>query len=199
MADHVTGPASNWPMDRQEVYCVLGAWMADDAGLPKFDAGMMSTAVHEFCHSYAGPLVRRHQEAFQPAGEQIFSLLRTEMRQQRYGVWNTVLEESLIRSLCDPLRTGQDGAAAATAETKENIDRGFLWTAELAGLLAEYETSRPTYPTLEGFMPRIVEFFNDYVAQHREDLAARLEARSPHILSIVPANGARTWTRTSAR
>ncbi len=202
------GPALQLANGRQEIYCVLGAWSADDAGLPRFDAGMVSVIVHEFVHTYVRPLVTAHAQALRPAGEKLFARVKTEMQGQAYSEWGTVMTESLVRACGVRYVLALDGPAAADAEIKHNADRMFLWTAPLADLLAEYETSRPTYPTLAAFMPRVIRFFDDYAAEHLEkDIAARqeqerlrqeqerlrreaLQAQSPKIVSLVPPNGA---------
>ncbi len=195
------GPSLQLADGRQEIYCVLGAWLADEAGLPKFDASMISTVVHEFSHSYANPLVEKHLDALRPAAEKILAALRAEMRQQAYTDGRTILGESLVRACGVRYALATGGPAVAAAETKDNVNRKFLWTGGLADVLGEYEAARQKYPTLDPFMPRIVEFFNDYVARRLEtDMAAvreeqrlrleTLQAKSPVIVSLVPANGA---------
>jgi hypothetical protein len=195
------GPALQLADGRQEIYAVLGAWSADDAGLPRFDAGMVSVIVHEFVHTYVRPLVTEHAKALRPAGEKILSRVKPEMRGQGYGEWATVMTEALVRACTVRYVLALDGTAAADAEVKYNAGRMFLWTGGLADLLAEYETSRQTYPTLDVFMPRILRFFDDYAAEHLEkDIAAHreqerlrreaLQAQSPKIVSLVPPNGA---------
>ena len=57
---------------REELYCILGVWYADEEGKPKFSGDQVSTIVHEFCHSYANPIIDRHAAELQAAGEKIF-------------------------------------------------------------------------------------------------------------------------------
>ena len=61
----------------------------------------------------------------------------------------------------------------------------FVWTGELAELLAEYERDRKQYDTLDAFVPRLTTFFADYVPRLREDVGSR-----PRVSSIAPQNGA---------
>ncbi len=195
------GPSVQLADGREEIYSVLGAGAVDEAGQPKFDAAIVSTVVHEFCHSYTNPLVDKHLDALKPSGERIFRVVQAEMKRQAYGQWKTVMTESLVRACGVRYALATGGAAAAAAETKHNTDRHFLWTGGLADLLAEYETSRQMYPTLDVFMPRVVEFFNHYAAERLEKDSAALQekrrlrleaikAKSPGIVSLVPANGA---------
>ncbi len=186
----------------EEIYSILGVWSMDDAGLPKFDKRIAGTIVHEFCHSYTNPLVDAHIEALRPAGEKIFPMVESDMRQQAYGTWQTLMYESLDRACGVRYTLGVLGPEAAAREVASNRDRRFLWTGRLTDLLGEYEKDRAAYPTLDDFFPRIVAFFNDYVASgqaaadHKVLLAekrAKLEAlaaKAPKVVSAVPPSGA---------
>jgi hypothetical protein len=130
-------------------------------GTPQFDRSMLPTIVHEFCHSYANPLVDRHAAALQAAGESIFSRVKARMRQMAYGNWRTMMYESLVRA-CVIRYMAAESPPAAEKEALSDQGRGFLWIKGLADLLGQYESDRKTYPTLESFFPRIVEFFDSY-------------------------------------
>jgi hypothetical protein len=82
-----------------------------------------------------------------------------------------------------------NGAQAAQREIQEQKQRSFLWMAELSDLLAEYETQRERYPTLESFAPRLVTFFNEYAEKFAEE-QTKLEATRPKVISLTPDNGA---------
>jgi hypothetical protein len=148
--------------DADELYCILGVWKTDWLfGTPQFDRSMLPTIVHEFCHSYANPLVDRHAAALQAAGESIFSRVKARMRQMAYGNWRTMMYESLVRA-CVIRYMAAESPPAAEKEALSDQGRGFLWIKGLADLLGQYESDRKTYPTLESFFPRIVEFFDSY-------------------------------------
>ncbi len=69
------GPHYRLPDGKEELYCVLGVWKTDDDGLPIFEADMLETVVHEFCHSYANEIVDRHADELKAAGEKLFPRL----------------------------------------------------------------------------------------------------------------------------
>jgi hypothetical protein len=50
---------------------------------------------------------------------------------------------------------------AAVAHSREDVRAGFVGVMELAHLLEEYEFDRATYPDLDAYVPRLVEFFRD--------------------------------------
>lgn len=176
--------------DREELYCMLGVWQTDWSGLPEFTPDMLTTIVHEFCHSYANAIVDRHQKELAAAGEKLFRHVADQMRSQAYGNAETLLRESLVRACTVRYLNRYAGADAARRDIDRNIKRGFAWTGELSGLLAEYEAQRERYPTLESFAPRLVAFFNTY-ADKFDKAQDALAARRPKVLTTVPANGAR--------
>jgi len=195
------GASARFEDGREEIYSVLGIWMLDGTGQPKFDKGILSTIAHEFCHSYTNPLVDKHTAELKAAGEKIFPYVAEELRRQAYGDWLTMMYESLVRACGVRYTLSLDGRQAAAMEAKSNRDKRFLWTGELADLLGEYEEQREKYPTLDAFFPRIADFFNGYSGRVERDLAAldeekrkemeALKEKSPKIITLVPGNGAR--------
>jgi hypothetical protein len=169
---------------------MLGVWQTDWSGLPEFTPDMLGTVVHEFCHSYANAIVDRHQAELSDAGEKLFRHVAGQMRSQAYGNAQTLLRESLVRACTVRYQNQYGGAGAAGREIDYNKKRGFIWTGELSAVLAEYETQRDRYPTLESFAPRLVAFFNDYAARFEKEQEA-LAASRPKVLSMIPANGTR--------
>ena len=144
----------------EELFCILGVWKTDFWGQPRFSDDMRGTVVHEFGHSYVNPIVEARAEQLRPAGERLFAAVARQMRQQAYGNWRTMIVESLNRACEVRYQAAINGADAAQRSISSNVRRGFRWTGELAALLEQYEQHRDTYPTLDTFFPRIVEFFN---------------------------------------
>lgn len=54
------GPRCRDKTETEELFCVLGVWATDGQSLPVFRKVVLSTVVHEFCHSYANPIIDRH-------------------------------------------------------------------------------------------------------------------------------------------
>jgi len=183
------GPHFRAADGREDLYCVLGVWQTDKQGLPEFTRDALGTVVHEFCHSYANPLIARHQAELEASGDALFEHVADRMRSQAYGNGHTLLCESLVRvSVIRYLRQyeGEEAARRAIQTEKRN---GFLWMQELADLLADYEAHRDQYPTLEDFSPRLVAFFAES-AKNLPKTMADLAAKRPKVVSMIPANGA---------
>ncbi len=180
------GPSVRMPSGAEEYYCILGVWSADWHGKPAFDASVVGTIIHEFCHSYTNAIIDRRKDQFRPAGEALFSRVKGDMSRQAYGAWETMLYESLVRASVIRYMLRFEGKGAMLREIGRQKQRGFVWIEELAGLLAQYEQARQEYPTLEDFSPRIVAFFDEYARQLPEEPET---APAPRVVSMIPANG----------
>ncbi len=159
------GPRCRGPQGREALYCILGVWKTDGGGLPEFTPDMLGTVVHEFCHSFANPVIDRHEAELSAAGEQIFQRVAGRMRSQAYATAGTMLRESLVRACTVRFHRQFEGAEAARRAAQSEAARGFVWTADLAKLLEEYEAQRQKYPTLDSFAPRLVAFFDEYARE----------------------------------
>jgi hypothetical protein len=174
------------PDGKQELYCVLGVWATDEKGSPVFDRSMMETVVHEFCHSYANPIIDRHDKEFKSAGEKIFPSVEAAMQRQAYSNWKTMMYESLVRACTLRYTLHYDGRLAYIRDTVVQKQRQFLWIGQLGKLLGDYESDRDHYQDLEAFAPKIVAFFNDY-AEKLDNEQKTKSANSPNVTSATPA------------
>jgi hypothetical protein len=180
------GPHCRLPDGKEELYCILGAWETDAEGLPRFSKGVLETVVHEFCHSHTNAIVDRHEAELKPAGEKLYARVAAAMERQAYGQWKTMMYESLVRACTIRYVRRYQGTLAGWWKTREERGRQFAWVGELADLLAEYETGRDRYRTLDAFAPRIVKFFNEYA----EKAAREPVPAAPRAVSVSPADGA---------
>jgi hypothetical protein len=165
----------------EELYCILGVWMRDNDGFPFFNSSILPTVVHEFCHSYANPMVDKFESQLKTAAQTIYPYVAQAMKQQHYLDWKIMLTESLVRACTIRYVLAVNGQEAAKKLISQEINNKFLWIEKLSLLLGEYETQREKYPTLDSFFPRIIAFFNQY---------ARGMKKTPKIVSMIPANGA---------
>ncbi len=189
------GPHFRAADGREELYCILGVWQTDKEGLPEFTRDTLRIVVHEFCHSYANPLIERHLAELQPSGDALFEHVAERMRSQAYANGQTLLKESLVRVCVIRYLRQYEGEEAARRAIQAEKGHGFLWMQEMSDLLGEYEAHRDRYPTLEDFAPRLVAFFAESaknfpktqtVPKTQTDWAGK----RPKVVSMIPANGA---------
>jgi hypothetical protein len=158
------GPRVVFPDGKEELYCVLGVWLKDQKGLPRFDQSVLPTVVHEFCHSYVNPLINEHAVDLENAGKRIFPSVANAMQKQAYPEWKTMMYESLVRACVVRYRLVCEGEAAAERQIIREKQNSFYWARDLSNLLGEYEVNRARYPNLDSFFPEIVKFFDHYAA-----------------------------------
>jgi hypothetical protein len=193
------GPKVVYPDGREGLYTILGIWMTDEEGLPRFNERVLGTVVHEFCHSFANPIVDRHSDELKAAGQALFPLVEEKMRSMAYSNWKTMMYESLVRSSVVRWDLAKNGREAAESRIAWEEKNHFFWISGLSELLGRYEEGRDAYPDLESFFPEIKSFFDEYAAHAEERIAAiksgweeaarEMAARAPKIVSIVPADG----------
>ncbi len=183
------GPHFRAANGREELYCVLGVWQTDKQGLPEFTRDALGTVVHEFCHSYANPLIARHQAEVGASGDALFEHVAERMRSQAYGSGYTLLCESLVRVCVIRYLRQYEGEEAARRAIQAEKRNGFLWMQEMSDLLGDYEAHREQYPTLEDFSPRLVAFFAE-AAKALPKTQIDLAGKRPKVVSMIPANGA---------
>ncbi|MDZ7620050.1 MAG: DUF4932 domain-containing protein [Patescibacteria group bacterium] len=145
--------------DVEDLYCILGVWLTDAEGMPRFDGSVVPLVVHEFCHSFANPFIDRHARELDEAGNRLFTDAASAMRSQAYASGRTVLYESLVRACVVRHVRKYRGEKAAEKELREQKARKFTCVEALANALGEYERQRDRYPTLESFAPRLVNVF----------------------------------------
>lgn len=176
--------------NQEAFYCILGVWKTDAEGQPEFTPDMLGTVVHEFCHSFANPIIDQHEAELSIAGKKMFRHVAERMRAQAYGDAGTLLRESLVRACTVRFHQRFEGSEAARRAVQSEASSGFVWTADLAKLLVEYEAQRDQYPTLDAFAPRLVEFFTKYAEDFDQQQTA-LASKRPEVVSMTPANGAK--------
>lgn len=178
---------------KQIVYAIMGTWVMDSAGYPIYEIkDYFPTLVHEFNHSFVNSEVEKFHDAFDVSGKIIYPVVQERMQSQAYGQWEIMYAEAVVRAAVIKYLSDHNYDSAFVAlRLTEEINRGFLWTAELTALLEDYDQKRNVYPTLESFMPEIVKFF-DLTAKDINTIANEVDRRRPKVVTIYPfANGSR--------
>jgi hypothetical protein len=141
------------------MYAILGVWSVDRAGAPAFGPMVTAVLVHEFVHSYTNPLIDAHSRELAAAAAKIFGPVAEAMRAQAYGDPRVVLYETLVRGSVARYLLAHGGEMAARRAIEADTQDSFFWAQEVYDLLGEYERERAAYPTLEAFMPKLIDYF----------------------------------------
>ena len=149
---------------------------------------MVNTIVHEFGHSFVNPHVYANAGKLQSAVDQLYPRVAARMTRMAYGNSITMTHESIVRAVQVRYFSEKAGPEAAAHAIREETNRGFLWTADLANLLSQYEEQRYQYPTFGDFFPRIIDYF---VMESRKPLDPETvkAMEPPTIVSVTPGLG----------
>lgn len=153
----------------QEDYAFLCACAVDAEGLPVFNSGFTPLLVHEFAHTYVHPLIDKFEPELRPSGNRLFAAEAEEMTRSAYGNGNIVLNESLVRAVTARYILEHQGEQAAHRDVAAERRNGFLWTGDLLAVINKYAADREHYPTMDSFMPQIVDCFHD-AASHVDEM-----------------------------
>jgi hypothetical protein len=150
-----------------EKYAIVGMRPFDAANTIIFRPSQIGTAMHEFCHSFANPVVDKHMARLRPAGESLFTANAPAMRMSGYQKWESIMYEtavracvmSFVRQKFEPMYVGYYLEAENRA--------GFTWVEDTGNFLKKYDAARDKYPTFESFFPEFVTFLDEYTNKAR--------------------------------
>ena len=179
------GPSVNLEDNKREVYAIVGAWRTDDLGMVIFpEKEYFPNLLHEFNHSFVNHLVDDNIKALEESGKKLFEEVKSEMNNQNYGHWTTVMYETLVRaSVIKYMKDHNYPQIDVAIETNRQLCRGFLWLEDVLDEIEKYDNKRIEYPTLESYMPTLISAFQTYPEKidiYRE----KIEARRPKVVSI---------------
>lgn len=155
------GPKYKTKKGEENMFSILSAYKVDSAGYPVFEKYQRGTLVHEFCHSFCNPLGEKYYSDMEAKASELFESVKKMMRRQAYGSAQTMINEILVRAAT--IRYFEDNGAGKDVVEKlleAEKAKGFLWIDSLYEALERYASNRALYPTLDDFMPEIVEIQN---------------------------------------
>ena len=155
------GPHLEYANGHKKGHSILSIWRIDNAGMPVFRADeYFLMLLHEFNHPFVNHLTEMHKDAFRESGEKLFSVVEEEMLNQSYSSWEVMMTEALIRAaMVKYMRDHNFEQSEIENEINLQKTKGFIWVEELADELENYDKQRDKYPTLESYMPRLVEAY----------------------------------------
>jgi len=146
----------------REKYAIIGMPLPDADGNPVFGPRKLATTAHEFCHSFANPVVEKYMEQLQPAGEMLYAAKAPAMQQIGCQNWQSLMYESAVRACVASYIRNSFEPEYLQHYLDEEAGYGFAWTEEMGNFLKTYENNRDKYPTFESFFPEFVAFLSNY-------------------------------------
>lgn len=176
-------PSRGASAGRLECWQIIGHQRTDSAGFAVFDRGLVELLVHEISHTYANPLGNARRAEFERSAPRVHAAFADAMAAQAYERWTSMLNESLVRAAVARFLAAHGTPEEQRTYMADQRALGWLWIDELAARFAEYEGDRRTYPTLEGFMPRVVAYY-DSLPDRIPAIERRYDATRPHVVSV---------------
>ena len=157
------GQSVNYSDGHREVYATMGAWSVDSLGMVIFPMNQyFPVLIHEFSHSFVNDLTAQNEEALKNIGEQMYAMLKDKINGP-YNTWETMMNEALVRAaVIKYIKDHNFEKEVIEYLVAYELSNGFLWIRELVGELEKYDTQRDLYPTLESYMPNIIEAYKVY-------------------------------------
>ena len=118
-------------------------------------------AIHELGHSFFQESLRENQvlrEKLKEIDYLFTDSLRNDMLKQGYADWPMCFEEHLVRlgEIKMAELVGDKNFALAYKNECMN-QRGFVYMSEMKSILTQYDSNRNTYPTIEDFIPVLID------------------------------------------
>jgi hypothetical protein len=153
------GPSIRAENGKLDIYEIFGPGNVKD-GKPVFGSGenLAGLALHEFGHSFVGPVTEEFSERLDEFKE-LYEPIRADMQSQAYGMWKAAVDEHLLRAIQARFILAEKGEAAAKGNLAQEYSKGFKYVKHLYNLLPAYEENRGKYPTFEFFFPLVLNLF----------------------------------------
>ncbi|TAL66311.1 MAG: DUF4932 domain-containing protein [Bacteroidetes bacterium] len=150
------------PDGNEAMYAIMQTSSLDSTNIPIYDVDFnLPTLIHEFNHSYVNDIQKKYEKDLENSGVKLYGIVSEAMRRQAYTDWKTMLNEALVRaSVIRYLIDHNSDRTVAKKQLMSEYGRGFFWIKGLVDCLGEYEKNRDKYPTLESYMPVIINFYN---------------------------------------
>lgn len=178
---HNYGPSYTLPNTKKEVFAVMGTWKVDESGMPIYEKDeYLPIIIHEFNHSFINPLLAKNEKAFEKSGKEIYNAVEYEMSQQAYRSWQIMLNEALVRASVIKyfINHGANETEIRMMTNKES-NNGFIWIKGLVNELMKYDNQRNICPTLESYVPKLLNAYEGFAEK-----ISQFDAQRPKVKSI---------------
>jgi hypothetical protein len=176
--------------DSAQLYAVI-APEKSAIRVPTFDISALYRLLwHEFAHSFANPAEEKVEKEFDKF-EQWWEPVKEPMKAQAYHSWQSVVKEHLTEAIAcrmAALKFGED--AAELNYVRPQKGKRWIYLNPLLKALKYYEGNRHVYPTLDSFMPKIIEAFQGISQQDVDRWLAEAAALKEPNVKAMPTVGA---------
>lgn len=112
--------------------------------------------LHELSHQFVNPKTSENMETVNEL-EPLFEPIREKMSQMAYPMWETTVNEHIVRANVIAMMTTIYGDLKREVLVYEEKEKAFIYIENILETLNEFEMDRATYPTFRSFYPVILE------------------------------------------
>ena len=130
--------------------------------VPTFDVSALYRLLwHEFAHSFANPAIEKYEAQFDQF-EWMWYPIKEPMKAQAYHSWHSVVKEHLTEAIACRMAAIKFGENAAELNyVRRQYGMRWIYLHPLLEALKHYEKERKKYPTLDSFIPEIINEFKN--------------------------------------
>ena len=168
----------------------IGCCSVDSLGEPVYRANaVLPIVIHEFCHAYCNPQIERFWPDMQAKAAEVYNANALTLTQMAYGDAKTMMCETFVRSCVIRYFLNHYPQVSVDDLLAEEAD--FYLTRTMVESLGKYEQNREQYPTIESYMPQLINDINqfnlkNFLKEQKKELKA-----NAHVVKCSIKNGAK--------
>lgn len=166
---------------------VIGS-ASDGEGMPFFSKNKTLTILHEFLHHYTNPLIYNYWGQIDSAAQTIYPHVEDAMKKNAYKSAKTMMVEWFDNLLVILYNLEHPIVADLNILIRNDQNKGFIWMERSIDFMPHFLENRDKYPTLDSFMPQVVNFVN-YTADNFDQVLDEFNHRQPYIVDAFPLPG----------
>jgi hypothetical protein len=176
------GPSVTYKDGSRDIFAVFAPLIEE--GEPRLPSNALVFTIHEFNHSFANPLIDRHEKKFEHSASKLFAKVEKEMSEMAYKTWKIVMYESLVRAATNTYLLKYNPNLVAGNRYGDIFEQKFVWTDAYTDLFKEYEAERGKYNTLDSFVPNMTAFFERAGETDLAKYVSEFEKRSARVIRV---------------
>ncbi|NDW18130.1 DUF4932 domain-containing protein [Dysgonomonas sp. 216] len=166
---------------------VIGAFLTDEDKTPFFPnkRSITTTIIHEFGHRFTNPLMEKYADQMVDGAQKIYPYVKEQLKAVAYGNANVMLGEG-FNNLFVNMYYKEHPAGFEKYTIAEHERFGFVWMNRAVNFAENFYINREVYPTINEFMPQLVDFFN-FTASNIKSLMKEYKMKAPQVINVFPA------------
>lgn len=172
--------------------CVISCVDVDSSGKPYIDDDIFSVLIHESCHNYCNPILKKHASSFSDVCDTLFEYVKNELSEYYYGTPMAILYEGINRACEYSYYTEHHTFSDSVLDykLKGEMKIGYIWIEEMVNYMTLFHHNRDEYPNFEDFLPALESFLKQCVELMETYYCPKYHLLRPQVVATNPISGA---------